>query len=241
MGTELQENSRKAIPRLESAVSRDPKFTLAYCVLGDAQLILEDPVKAKQAIDTAFRISPNSAEAHLILAKYFIRSMEDVSAGEKELLIAAAGLPGRVDVFNLRAMVEEQRGQWKQALHDREKAAELDPWDSYTAEDLVTLNIMLRRYEEAERVIAHATAIMPQQSTDFLWRQRAMIAVAHGDTKSAMAALDANPLRDLGVYGVNHQIAHVFVLERNYAKAEEILQSVVETARARNLLPKLDY
>ena len=68
-----------------------------------------------------------------------------------------------------------------------------------------------------------------------------MIAVARGDTKSAMAALDANPLRNLGVYGVNHQIAHVFVLERNYAKAEEMLQSVVEIARARNMLPKLRY
>jgi TolB-like protein/Tfp pilus assembly protein PilF len=242
MGTEIQENSRKAIPLLESAISRDPKFTLAYCVLGDAQLILDDAVKAKQAIDTALRISPNSAEAHLILARYFIykhHSMELVSAGEKELLIAAAGLPGRVDVFNLRAEIEEQRGQWKQALHDREKATELDPRDSFAAEYLVTLNIMLRRYEEAERLIAHATAIMPQQSTDFVWRQRAMIAVARGDTKSAMAALDANPLRNLGVYGVNHQVAHVFVLERNYAKAEEILQSVDETARARGMLPKL--
>ena len=66
-----------------------------------------------------------------------------------------------------------------------------------------------------------------------------MIAVARGDTKSAMAALDANPLRNLGVYGVNHQVAHVFVLERNYAKAEEILQSVTETARARGMLPRL--
>jgi serine/threonine protein kinase/tetratricopeptide (TPR) repeat protein len=241
IGRDVQENAAKAIPLLENAIARDPNFTLAYCVLGDAQFIRDDPIKGKAAIDTALRISTNSAEAHLILAKYLIRlsnSEENVPAGEKELLIAAAGLPGRVDVFNLRAVVEEQRGQWKQALHDREKAAELDPWDSYTAEDLVTLNIMLRRYEEAERVIAHATAIMPQQSTDFLWRQKAIIAVARGDTKSAMAALDANPLRNLGVYGVNHQIAHVFVLQRNYAKAEEILQSVVEIAYARQLLPK---
>ena len=241
MGIEIQENSRKAIPLLESAISRDPKFTLAYCVLGDAQLILDEPVKAREAIDTALRISPNSAEAHLVRAAYFLHDdpePEDVSAGEKELLIAAAGLPGRVDVFNLRAEVEEQRGKWKQALHDREKATELDP-RGRTAEYLVTLNVMLRRYEDAERVIAHATAIMPQESTDELWRRRAMIAVARGDTKSAMAALDANPLRNLGVYGVNHQIAHVFVLERNYAKAEEILQSVTETARARGMLPKL--
>ena len=242
LGTELQENSRKAIPLLESAISRDPKFTLAYCVLGNAQLILDEPVKAKEAIDTALRISPNSAEAHLMLARYFIRDdIEDISAAEKELDIAAAGLPGRAEVFNLRAGVEGKKGKWKEALRDREKAAELDPRDSFTAEDLVTLNIMLRRYEEAERVIAHATAIMPQQSTDEVSRQKAMIAVARGDAKSAMAALDANPLRNLGVWGVNHQIAHVFVLERNYAKAEEILQSVDETARARNWLPKVGY
>ena len=241
IGTELEANAAKAIPLLENAIARDPRFTLAYCVLGDAQFTVDDPIKGKAAIDTALRISPNSAEAHLILAKYLIwrsGSEEDVPAGEKELRIAAAALPGRADVFNLRAEVEQQRGQWKQALHDREKAVELDPGDSFTAEDLVTLNLMLRRYETAERLIAHLTATMPQESTDFLWRQRAIIAIARGDTKSAMAALDANPLRNLGVYGLNHLIAHVFVMERNYAKAEEILQSVVEIAYARHLLPK---
>jgi serine/threonine protein kinase/Tfp pilus assembly protein PilF len=247
LGTELQQKAAKAIPLLENAIARDSRFTLAYCVLGDAQFTLDDPIKGKAAIDTALRISPNSAEAHLILAKYLIgrqppsRSEEDVSAGEKELRIAAAELPGRADVFNFRAEVEQQRGQWKQALHDREKAAELDPGDSFTAEDLVTLNLMLRRYEAAERLIAHLTATMPQESTDFLWRQRAIIAIARGDTKSAMAALDANPLRNLRVFGLNHQIAHVFVMERNYAKAEEILQSVEEIASARNLLPKPRY
>jgi tetratricopeptide (TPR) repeat protein len=241
IGRDLQENAAKAIPLLENAIARDPRFTLAYCVLGDAQFTLDDPIKGKAAIDTALRISPNSAEAHLILAKYLIwRSdrEEDVSAGQKELRIAAAELPGRAEVFNLRAEVEQQRGQWKQALHDREKAAELDPGDSFTGQDLVTLNLMLRRYEAAERLIAHLTATMPQESTDFLWRQRAIISIARGDTKSAMAALDANPLRNLGVYGLNHMVAHVFVMERNYAKAEEILQSVVEIAYTRNLLPK---
>jgi TolB-like protein len=129
LGSEEQENSTKAIPLLESAIARDPTFTLAYCVLGEAQLILFNPVKAKEAIDTALRISPNSAEAHRILAEYFIQKGEDVSGAEKELAIAAAGLPGRAEVFNLRAEIEERRGRWKDALRDREKAAELDPRD----------------------------------------------------------------------------------------------------------------
>jgi TolB-like protein len=243
----VQDNATKAIPLLESAIARDPKFTLAYCALGDAQLILNDVdyrwdksrlVKAKEAIDTALRFSPNSAEAHLIHARYLIHGIEDVSAGEKELAIAAAGLPGRVDTFNLRAEVEEQRGQWKEALRDREKAAELGPRDALTAQSLVELYLMLRMYGNAERVADHRIATLPQTLADEFWREKSSIALARGDPKAAMAAIDSNPFRNLGLWGISVMIANVLVMERDYAKAEEILQSGYETAETRNLLPK---
>jgi serine/threonine protein kinase/Tfp pilus assembly protein PilF len=252
MGSTQQANATKAIPLLESAITRDPKFALAYCVLGDAQLILLDAVKAKEAIDTALRISPNSAEAHLILARYFIEengrrtsaprmSQEDVATGEKELSIAATGLPGRVEVFNLRAEVEEKQGKWKEALRDREKAVELDPRDVDTAESLGELYLMLRWYNDAERLVDHSIAITPEQlgDYDFFWREKSLISLARGDTKAAMAALDANPLRNRGVRGLGYMLANIFIMERDYAKAEEILQSVEETAEARNNLPKI--
>jgi tetratricopeptide (TPR) repeat protein len=244
----MEDNATKAIALLESAIARDPKFTLAYCVLGDAQLILDQIgggwdnawlAKAKEATDAALRISPNSAEAHLILARYFIDSVEDVSAGEKELAIAAAGLPGRVDTFNLRAEVEQQRGQWKEALRDREKAAELDPRDGDTANELTNLYIVLRRYGSAERLLDQMIATTPQQSTHSFWWQKSMIAIARGDTKAAMAALDADPLRNSGFFMTSHLLAHLFIMERNYLKAEEILQSAEETAKTHNVTPKV--
>jgi TolB-like protein/class 3 adenylate cyclase/Tfp pilus assembly protein PilF len=242
-----EENATKAVTLLESAIARDPKFTLAYCVLGDAQLILNDTgngwdkaplIKAKEAIDAALRISPNSPEAHLILARYLINEIEDNSAGEKELSIAAAGLPGRVDVFNLRAEVEEQRGQWKEALRDREKASELDPRDGDTANDLANLYIDLRRYDNAERLLDHMIATTSQRSTSLFWRSKSEIAIARGDAKAAMAALDSSPNRKLGLWGLNHMAANVLVMERNYPKAEEILQTVEETAKTQNVLAK---
>ena len=249
MGSEEQENSTKAIPMLESAIARDPSFTLAYCVLGEAQMMLFNGDKAKEAIDTALRISPNSAEAHRILAEYFIRHSEDVS-GEKELAIAAAGLPGRAEVFNLRAGIEERRGQWKDALRDREKAVELDPHavnggnttftGGATAEGLGDLYLMLRMYGNAERLADHMIAITPQQATDSFWRQKSFIALARGDTKAAMAAVDANPLRDLGAIGLSHLLTKVLVVQREYAKAEEILQSANEVAEKRKLLVKTE-
>jgi TolB-like protein/predicted Zn-dependent protease len=237
-GKTMEENATKAVTLLESAIARDPKFMLAYCVLGDAQLTLdyfvgyedEAPlVKAKEAIDAALRISSNSAEAHLVLARYSLHGLEDVSATEKVLAIAAAGLPGRVDVFDLRAEVEEQQGKWKEALRDRKKAAELDPRDEDTAVGLAILYISLRRYEDAERLLDHTIATAPQQSTAPFWERKSEIALAKGDAKAAMAALDACPDRNLGLWSLNQRIVNVFVMERDYAKAEGILQSIDET------------
>ena len=201
-GKTVEENETKAVTLLESAIARDPNFTLAYCVLGDAQLILdylvgaedEAPlVKAKEAIDAALRISPNSAEAHLVLARYSLHGLEEVSATEKELAIAAAGLPGRVDVFDLRAEVEEQQGKWKEALRDREKAAELDPRDEDTADGLATLYISLRRYGDTERLLDHIIATAPQQSTAQFWERKSYVALARGDAKAAW--LHSMPVR----------------------------------------------
>jgi tetratricopeptide (TPR) repeat protein len=238
LGKTAEDNAAKAITLLESAIARDPKFTLAYCVLADAQSTLQEMPKAKEAIDAALRISSNSAEAHLVLARYFIEGIEDPAAGEKDLSIAAAGLPGRVDVFNLRARIEEQRGQWKEALRDREKARELDPQDLAPLDDLIWLDLTLRHYDEAERLLNQAFAIAPQQSTGGFWRMKSNIALARGDANAAMAALDASPIRNAGNFGWSGVIANTFIAQRNYTKAEEVLQSAEDTARARNLLPK---
>jgi TolB-like protein/Tfp pilus assembly protein PilF len=232
------ENAAKAVGLLESAIARDSKFALAYCALADAHLSLEKDDKAKEAIDAAIRIFPNLAEAHLILARYFVEGVEDISAGEKELTLAAVGLPGRVDVFNLRAEVEAQRGQWKEALHDREKASELDPQNLDTIQPLIYLNVILRRYDNAERLVDRTLATAPQQSTSLFWRCKSHIALARGDTKAAMTALDSSPMRQAGLYNFNHLVAHVFTLERNYAKAEEILQSAEEMAKTHKMLAR---
>src|SRR4029077_14609314 len=123
----FQTNAAKGVTLLESAIARDPKFTLAYCLLSKAQLELygseywnkERLPKAKEAVDTALRLSPHSPQAHLTLAQYIFEALRDPEGAEKELAIAAPALPGEVEVLYLRAAAAEQRGQWAQALRDR--------------------------------------------------------------------------------------------------------------------------
>jgi TolB-like protein/Tfp pilus assembly protein PilF len=241
-----QEDIAKAVTLLESAITRDPKFTLAYCLLSEAQLSLyadeywnkERLPKAKEALDRALSISPKSPQAHLALAQYIYRALRDPEAAEKELAIAATRLPGDVEVFNLRATIEEQRGRWTKALFDREKASDLDPRDQETASNLIGLYILTRRYGDAEKLCDRMIASIPQQLTGPYWRNKSAIALAKGDTKAAMAALDSNPNRNAGLWGLNFLVAQVFVMERQYAKATEILQSLEETARSHNSIPK---
>jgi TolB-like protein/Tfp pilus assembly protein PilF len=241
-----QENMTKAVTLLESALARDPKFTLAYCLLNEAQLNLyalefwnkERLPKAREAAEAALRVSPQSGEAHLALAQYYYRALRDAAAAEKELTIATAPLSGQAEVFELAANIAAQRGQWKKALRDREKAAELDPRDAETALSLVFAYTDVRKYADAERLIERMVTSLPQNEISPFWRQKSRIALAKGDTKAAMAALDSSPNRNLGLMGLNSEIANVLFMERRYAKAAEILETAEEVARARNLLPK---
>ena len=77
-----------------------------------------------------------------------------------------------------------------------------------------------------------------QQSTGPYWRFKSAIALARGDTKAALAALDANPNRNAGLTGLNLLVANVLIMERQYGKAAEIIESAEEVARSHNLLPK---
>jgi TolB-like protein/Tfp pilus assembly protein PilF len=243
------EDANKAIELLEQATARDPNFALAYCVIADAQLTIATAEwswgerwknKAKEAIDAALRISPDSAEVHLARARYLIEGLDDPAAGEKDLAIAAAGLPGRAAVFNLRAVAEEQGGHWKEALRDLERGVELDPRESGPADELTRLLISLRRYPQAERLADHMIAILPKEPAGVFWRLKSYIPLARGDAKGAMAALDASPFRHVGLIMFNQLVANTLIMQRNYPKAEEFFQSVIGPGKIPYVVPSTE-
>jgi TolB-like protein/class 3 adenylate cyclase len=242
----MQGEIPRAITLLESAIERDPNFTLAYCLLSEAHLQLfglefynyERLPKAKAAADAALSISPNSGEGRLAIAQYLYRGMHDREAAAKELAQAAASLPGDVNVCSLGADIAEERGQWREAVQQRRKSLELDPRDADTALALVELEISLRWYGDAEKLIDQMLATLPQQSTGPFWTLKGRIALARGDTKAAMAAYDSHPRRNAGSISVNTSVANVLFLQRQYDKAEEILRSVEDVARAHDAMPQ---
>ncbi|MGI9115151.1 MAG: protein kinase domain-containing protein [Chthoniobacterales bacterium] len=77
---EQEKDYFQAVELLKQAIARDSAFLLAYCRLGEAHDELyfnsfdHTPGRlelAKSAIDSAFRLKPDSGEAHLALAAHF--------------------------------------------------------------------------------------------------------------------------------------------------------------------------
>jgi serine/threonine protein kinase/tetratricopeptide (TPR) repeat protein len=235
----------KAIPLLESAIARDRNFSVAYCLLSEAEVTLfnteyynfERLPKAQAAAEAALRSNPHSGEAHLAMARYLYEGIRDKEAAAKELATAAASLPGDVNAASLGAEIAAERGQWREALQQRRRALEIDPLDPETALSLVQLYEGLRWYSEEEKLVDKMLDTVPQESVSGFWSRKASIALAKGDTKAAMAAYDSHPRRHSGTQSMSNYIGYVLLLERQYAEAEEILLSVEEVARARNLMP----
>ena len=79
----------RAIRLLDEATARDPGFVLAYCYAARAHDLLYfldlDPMPARAvrgqvAAETALRLAPNSAEAHLTMADYYFRCQRDYAS-----------------------------------------------------------------------------------------------------------------------------------------------------------------
>ena len=127
----------QAVDLLNQAVALDPAFLLAYCWLARAHDSIyflkpmdHTPARlalAKSAIDTAFRLQPDSGEAHLALAWHLYWGYFDYDHARAEIELAARTLPNNPSVFELKGLMDRRQGRWAEAVRNLERASELDP------------------------------------------------------------------------------------------------------------------
>ena len=166
-GAMPRENWNVAVNLLNRAIARDPKFTLAYCLLNEVYVLQyrfgEDHspqhlAAAKDAAETALRLEPNREEARLALARYYYHGLSDYRRTEQELSRIPSSAPHEVEFFTLASLVERRLGQFAASIRDGEKAVELDPQNASLATSLVQTYSGLRRFGDSERVANAAIA-----------------------------------------------------------------------------------
>jgi TolB-like protein/class 3 adenylate cyclase/Flp pilus assembly protein TadD len=177
----------QAADLLNQAVARDPPFFQAYCQLAythDNLYLLgydHTPARlalAEAAVEAAFRLRPDAGEAHLAQAENLYRGYFDYDGAFAELEVAGQTLPNDPRVFELKGYIERRQGRWEESTRNLERAADLDPRNFSTLQQIALSYELLRRYAEAKSMFDRALAIEPNDidtktaraSVEFHWK-----------------------------------------------------------------------
>src|SRR5438067_4589874 len=142
-----ERNLSQAVDLLNQAIARDPAFLLAYCRLAEVhddfyfQKVDHTPRRlalAKAAIDSAFRLKPDSGEAHLALALHLYREYLAYDHARGELALAARTLPDNAWLFEVSGYIDRRQGRWLDAVRNLKRARELDPRNVHILSGLAT-------------------------------------------------------------------------------------------------------
>ncbi|HET6181150.1 MAG TPA: protein kinase [Candidatus Sulfotelmatobacter sp.] len=169
----------EAVDLLNKAVARDPNFFLAYCQLAFVhdliyqQEIDHTPARldlAKAAIDSAFRLRPDSGEAHLALGWHLYWGYSDHDRARAEVTLARQSLPNNARVYELAGLIDRDESRWANAIHNFERASELDPRHAPYLVNLATTYLWLKDYDEMVRVMDRIIAQLPDHKRPRLIR-----------------------------------------------------------------------
>jgi TolB-like protein/Tfp pilus assembly protein PilF len=191
---------RKAIELLDEAVKRDPSFFDAYCQLAYAHEQLyattgsdHTPARlalAEAAVQAATRLRPDAAETHLARAQYLYNGLRDYADALAELEIARRALPNDPRLFELTGYILRRRGQQEEGLRNLQRAAELDPRNLFTLQQIALSYQQLGRYAETIAALDRALAIVPDNFETRATREE-FYAFWKADTRPLRQTIDA--------------------------------------------------
>jgi TolB-like protein/class 3 adenylate cyclase len=163
-------NLLQAVELLNQAVKRDPAFLLAWCELASVHDRLyflgfdHTPTRlaaGDAAVQAAQRLNPDAGETHLAVAQHRYRGYRDYDGARAEIAIAQRTLPNDPVPVELLAFIDRRQGRWNEAIHNFERAIELDPRNFYTLQQMALAHLMMRRYADMARVLDRALTIVP--------------------------------------------------------------------------------
>jgi len=174
-----EKDLRTAIDLLSQAVTRDPSFVLAYFRLALAhdqmyfQEIDRTPARlalAQSAIDSVFRLKPDSGEGHFALASHLYNGYFDFDRARAELAIAQQKLPNNAEVFGLSGLIDRRQSRWSKAVQNLRRASELDPGNIFRLITLTTTCYFMRDYEQVHDILTRLLILDPKNVVARTWR-----------------------------------------------------------------------
>ena len=168
----------------QRAVDLDPNFALALArysqleswMARDTDRAPEHREKARTLAERALELQPDLPEAHLGSRYSYYWGDNNYGAALKEFEIAQRGLPNESEVYLAIGAIQRRQGKWAESTANLEKAASLNPKDTWPLQNLTFNYAMQRNFDAANKTIDRALQINPQAIG--LWELKVKLAIA---------------------------------------------------------------
>ncbi|MGZ5513416.1 MAG: TPR end-of-group domain-containing protein, partial [Chthoniobacterales bacterium] len=220
----------------EHILELDPNFALAHASYSQLQswiLHLFDNnnsarrEKARQHATRALELQRDLPEGHLALGFSYYYGDGDFDAALREFEIAQKGLPNSNEVHLALGAIFRRQGRWAESNAALEKAASLNPKDTWALQNLALNYEMARDFDTARSVLDRATKIDPKSFS--LWEIKAKVELeAKGDftiAEQALAKIEQMPRTEEMNYLLCAARGGIRLLQRKYPEALAAAQS----------------
>ena len=218
------------------AIELDPKFALAlawYSQLESWIVHTFDPTrerreKARVFAEQALQLQSDLPEAHLAMGFSLYYGDNDFEAALKEFQTAQRGLPNEAEGYLALGAIQRRLGKWSESTASLEKAASLNPKDSWVLQNLALNYQMLRDFDAANKTIDRGLQINPT-GVGLLETKSKLAIAGKGDlsvSEKAFQTVKSMPMNNEGKLRMAGARADVFLLERKYKEGLREAESV---------------
>jgi len=225
---ESLEKLRQSEQLYQRAIELDPNFALAIARYSQLQSwivheIERTPERREQArtlAERALQLQPDLPEVHLARGFSYYYGDTDYEAALREFEIARRGLPNESEVYLAIGAIQRRQGKWAESIANLEKAASLNPKDTWPLQQLSYNYAMLRNYDAANKTLDRALALDPN-AMELLGEKLRLAIVEKGDfdfAEKAFEALKSIPMTNEQKLKTADARTDVFLLERKYSE-----------------------
>jgi TolB-like protein/class 3 adenylate cyclase/Tfp pilus assembly protein PilF len=220
---------RKAVSSYERAVQFDTNFALGWARLSRADAFLCFHAvettsgrcdAAKQALDTAQKLQPNSPETLLALGWYQCHVLRDYGLAKTTFKEVSKLLPGSSEVLDALAAIARREGHWNESISYMEQALALDPRNADLLSSLASTYAILRQFPMARTFYDRALDITSNNPD--LTAVKAITYQAEGNLQEAAKILSEVNVQSPS-YAFSAKLTQL-TLERNLGEAVRLLQ-----------------
>jgi TolB-like protein/protein involved in temperature-dependent protein secretion len=190
---------RQGISLYEQAVALDAGFVEAWSDMAvslsrlyfNSTPTAEVAARARRAVERLEALAPGSVPTLTASARYKYLIAVDIPGAVADGMAAIRLAPNDATVLSLASQVEQIRGDWANALTHAEAAVRVDPRSNPARRNLLTVSLLMKKYDEGEALARQLLAESPADLTTL--ENLALSYLMQGDLAKARTLINTTP------------------------------------------------